>query len=37
LLGGGGAHTNALRALSQALFELGQTRTSLKYYQPVGF
>ena len=37
LLGGGGAHTSRQRALSQAVFELGQTRTSLKYYQPVGF
>ncbi len=37
LLGGGGAHTDRLRALTQALFELGQTRTSLKYYQPIGF
>lgn len=37
LLGGGGAHSSRLRALTQALFELGQTRTSLKFYQSVGF
>ncbi|HEV2071438.1 MAG TPA: YcaO-like family protein [Acidimicrobiales bacterium] len=37
LLGGGGADSSRLRALTQALFELGQTRTSLKYYQSLGF
>jgi ribosomal protein S12 methylthiotransferase accessory factor len=37
LLGGGGADSSRLRALSQSLFELGQTRTSLKYYQSIGF
>jgi ribosomal protein S12 methylthiotransferase accessory factor len=36
LLGGGGADLVRLRALLQALFELGQTRTSLKYYQSIG-
>jgi ribosomal protein S12 methylthiotransferase accessory factor len=37
LMGGGGADPSRLRALTQSLFELGQSRTSLKYYQSVGF
>jgi|ERR671923_429214 ribosomal protein S12 methylthiotransferase accessory factor len=36
LLGGGGAGSGRLRALVQSLFELGQTRTSLKHYRSMG-
>ncbi|MBW7886080.1 MAG: YcaO-like family protein [Caldilineaceae bacterium] len=35
-LGGGGAWSGRERALSQALFELGQSRTALKFYAPMG-
>jgi ribosomal protein S12 methylthiotransferase accessory factor len=37
LLAGGGADAARLRALSQSLFELGQSRTSLKFYRQIGF
>jgi ribosomal protein S12 methylthiotransferase accessory factor len=37
LLAGGGADYARIRALTQALFELGQSRTSLKYYRQIGF
>jgi ribosomal protein S12 methylthiotransferase accessory factor len=37
LLGGGGAGPSKVRALSQAVLELGQSRTSLKYYQAMGY
>lgn len=36
LLGGGGAGSTRLRALMQSLFELGQTRISLKFYRAIG-
>jgi len=35
-LGGGGAWSTRERALSQALFELGQSRTALKFYRSIG-
>jgi ribosomal protein S12 methylthiotransferase accessory factor len=35
-LGGGGAWSGRERALRQTLFELGQSRTSLKFFRPVG-
>jgi ribosomal protein S12 methylthiotransferase accessory factor len=37
LLAGGGADGVRTRALTQALFELGQSRTSLKFYRQIGF
>ena len=36
VLGGGGAWSGRERALAQALFELGQSRTALKFHKPVG-
>jgi ribosomal protein S12 methylthiotransferase accessory factor len=35
-LGGGGAWSGRDRALTQALYELGQSRTALKFYRPSG-
>jgi ribosomal protein S12 methylthiotransferase accessory factor len=35
-LGGGGAWSGRERALTQALYELGQSRTALKFYAPSG-
>ncbi len=37
LLAGGGADAARMRALTQSLFELGQSRTSLKFYRQIGF
>jgi ribosomal protein S12 methylthiotransferase accessory factor len=37
LLGGGGAGAGRSVALKQALFELGQSRTSLKFYRRLGY
>ena len=36
-LGGGGASFSRDRALMQAVFELGQSRTALKFYRPIGW
>lgn len=36
LMVGGGTGSGRERALAQALFELGQTRTALKFYEPIG-